>query len=97
MAHVVLYDLLFLRLKPADRGRIDGIPETINLKAAAGMTDEETSAELLLSLAGKHTIVFEHDMTFVRQISKGRKVTVLHQGSVLCEGAVDRHASPFSV
>jgi urea transport system ATP-binding protein len=60
---------------------------------AAGMTDEETwrTGELLLSLAGKHTIVvIEHDMTFVRQISQGRKVTVLHQGSVLCEGPVDR-------
>jgi urea transport system ATP-binding protein len=60
---------------------------------AAGMTDEEThrTGELLLSLAGKHTIVvIEHDMTFVRQISQGRKVTVLHQGHVLCEGAVDK-------
>src|SRR3954467_12123276 len=58
---------------------------------AAGMTDEEThrTGELLLSLAGKHTIVvIEHDMTFVRQIARG-KVTVLHQGSILCEGAVD--------
>jgi len=57
---------------------------------AAGMTDEEThkTGELLLSLEGKHSIVvIEHDMTFVRQIA--RKVTVLHQGSVLCEGAVD--------
>jgi urea transport system ATP-binding protein len=59
---------------------------------AAGMTDEEThkTGELLLSLAGKHTIVvIEHDMVFVRQIAKNRKVTVLHQGSVLCEGGVD--------
>src|SRR4051794_36492354 len=58
---------------------------------AAGMTDEEThrTGELLLSLAGKHTIVvIEHDMTFVRQIAQ-EKVTVLHQGSVLCEGPVD--------
>jgi urea transport system ATP-binding protein len=57
---------------------------------AAGMTDEEThkTGELLLSLEGKHSIiVIEHDMTFVRQIA--RKVTVLHQGSVLCEGTVD--------
>lgn len=57
---------------------------------AAGMTDEETvkTGELLLSLAGKHSIiVIEHDMTFVRQIA--RKVTVLHQGSVLFEGSVD--------
>jgi urea transport system ATP-binding protein len=57
---------------------------------AAGMTDEEThkTGELLLSLEGKHSIVvIEHDMAFVRQIA--RKVTVLHQGSVLCEGTVD--------
>ncbi|HEY5752913.1 MAG TPA: urea ABC transporter ATP-binding protein UrtD [Chthoniobacterales bacterium] len=59
---------------------------------AAGMTDEEThrTGELLISLAGKHSIiVIEHDMVFVRQISQGRKVTVLHQGHVLCEGPVD--------
>jgi urea transport system ATP-binding protein len=57
---------------------------------AAGMTDEEThkTGELLLSLEGKHSIiVIEHDMTFVRQIA--RQVTVLHQGTVLCEGTVD--------
>lgn len=58
---------------------------------AAGMTDEETerTGELLISLEGKHSIiVIEHDMDFVRQIA--RKVTVLHQGSVLCEGPVDK-------
>ncbi len=58
---------------------------------AAGMTDEETSktGELLLSLAGKHTIiVIEHDMVFVRQL--GSKVTVLHQGHVLCDGTLDQ-------
>ncbi|HUA68039.1 MAG TPA: urea ABC transporter ATP-binding protein UrtD [Candidatus Saccharimonadales bacterium] len=58
---------------------------------AAGMTDEEThkTGELLLSLEGKHSIiVIEHDMAFVRQIA--RKVTVLHQGTVLCEGTVDK-------
>ena len=57
---------------------------------AAGMTDEETAktGELLIRLAGKHSIVvIEHDMVFVRQIA--RKVTVLHQGHVLCEGSVD--------
>ncbi len=59
---------------------------------AAGMTDEEThrTGELLLSLAGKHSIVVvEHDMTFVKQISKNGQVTVLHQGTVLCEGKFD--------
>ncbi|PZO38165.1 MAG: urea ABC transporter ATP-binding protein UrtD [Pseudanabaena frigida] len=53
----------------------------------AGLTDEETekTGELLMSLAETHSIiVIEHDMEFVRQIA--RKVTVLHQGSVLCEG-----------
>lgn len=57
---------------------------------AAGMTDEEThkTGELLMSLAGKHSIVvIEHDMVFVRQIA--RKVSVLHQGTLLCEGSVD--------
>jgi urea transport system ATP-binding protein len=57
---------------------------------AAGMTEEETArtGELLLSLAGRHTIiVIEHDMAFVRQLAS--KVTVLHQGSVLCEGSLD--------
>jgi urea transport system ATP-binding protein len=57
---------------------------------AAGMTDEEThkTGELLHSLEGKHSlVVIEHDMTFVRQIA--RKVTVLHQGTMLCEGSVD--------
>lgn len=57
---------------------------------AAGMTDEETAktGELLLSLAGEHTIiVIEHDMVFVRQL--GSKVTVLHQGHVLCDGTLD--------
>lgn len=58
---------------------------------AAGMTDEETykTGELLISLEGKHSIlVIEHDMTFVRQLA--RKVTVLHQGTILCEGTVDQ-------
>jgi urea transport system ATP-binding protein len=58
---------------------------------AAGMSDEETirTGELLVSLAPQHSlIVIEHDMAFVRQIA--RKVTVLHQGSILCEGSVEQ-------
>lgn len=57
----------------------------------AGMTAQETerTAELLQSLAGDHTVVVvEHDMEFVRSIA--RTVTVLHQGSVLAEGPMDR-------
>ncbi len=56
----------------------------------AGLTDEETErvGDLLISLAQNHSIiVIEHDMEFVRQIA--RQVTVLHQGSVLCEGTMD--------
>jgi urea transport system ATP-binding protein len=56
----------------------------------AGMTPQETerTAELLTSLAGEHSVVVvEHDMEFVRSIAK--RVTVLHQGSVLAEGSMD--------
>jgi urea transport system ATP-binding protein len=56
----------------------------------AGMTDEETerTADLFLSLEGQHSlVVVEHDMKFVEQLTQGRKkVTVLHEGSVLAEG-----------
>jgi urea transport system ATP-binding protein len=57
----------------------------------AGMTDEETArtAELLLSLKGKHSLmVVEHDMGFIKTISE--KVTVLCDGAVLAEGTLDQ-------
>ena len=57
----------------------------------AGMSDDETerTAELFLSLAGKHSlVVVEHDMAFIEKIA--RKVTVLHEGSVLAEGTLDQ-------
>ncbi len=56
----------------------------------AGMTDDETmrTAELCQSLAGRHSVVVvEHDMDFIASIA--RKVTVLHEGSVLAEGSMD--------
>jgi urea transport system ATP-binding protein len=56
----------------------------------AGMTPQEVerTAELLVSLTGKHSVVVvEHDMDFVRSIAK--KVTVLHEGHVLAEGNID--------
>jgi urea transport system ATP-binding protein len=56
----------------------------------AGMTHQETerTAELLLGLAGQHTVVVvEHDMDFIRSIA--RVVTVLHEGRVLAEGSMD--------
>ena len=56
----------------------------------AGMTDEETerTAELFLSLEGRHSlVVVEHDMKFVGTLAAAhRKVTVLHEGRVLAEG-----------
>jgi urea transport system ATP-binding protein len=59
---------------------------------AAGLTDEETEnvGSLLLALAESHSIIaIEHDMEFVRQIANNQ-VTVLHQGSVLCEGTMEQ-------
>ena len=56
----------------------------------AGMSDDETerTAELFVSLAGEHSlVVVEHDMAFIARIA--RKVTVLHEGSVLAEGTLD--------
>jgi urea transport system ATP-binding protein len=55
------------------------------------MTGDETdrTAELLLALAGTHSVVVvEHDMDFVRSIAK--RVTVLHEGRVLAEGSMDQ-------
>jgi len=57
----------------------------------AGMTDEETekTGHLLQGIARERAVlVIEHDMEFVRSIA--RTVTVLHEGSVLCEGPVDQ-------
>jgi urea transport system ATP-binding protein len=50
--------------------------------------ESERTAELLVSLAGAHSVVVvEHDMDFVRSIA--RRVTVLHEGRVLSEGSMD--------
>jgi urea transport system ATP-binding protein len=63
----------------------------------AGMTDEETerTAELFLSLEGAHSlVVVEHDMKFIGELTTQgttadkKKVTVLHEGSVLAEGTL---------
>ncbi len=56
----------------------------------AGMTDQETehTAALLRRIAGERSVVVvEHDLEFVRAL--GRRVTVLHEGSVLSEGSID--------
>ena len=57
----------------------------------AGMTDQETerTAELFLSLKGKHSlVVVEHDMAFIKAISD--TVTVLCEGSVLAQGPLSQ-------
>ncbi|TMQ22070.1 MAG: ATP-binding cassette domain-containing protein [Candidatus Rokuibacteriota bacterium] len=80
-----------------ERRRIAETLERVGLAAKAGrqagvlsgMTDEETArtGELLMAIAADRSVlVIEHDMEFVRQIA--RTVTVLHQGTVLCEGPV---------
>jgi urea transport system ATP-binding protein len=56
----------------------------------AGMSDQETerTAELFVSLAGTRSlVVVEHDMAFIESIA--RKVTVLHEGSVIAEGPME--------
>ena len=56
----------------------------------AGMTDDETerTGELFNSLKGKQTlVVVEHDMAFIEQLKS--KVTVLDEGSLLCEGPME--------
>ncbi|MDT9001475.1 urea ABC transporter ATP-binding protein UrtD [Paucibacter sp. APW11] len=56
----------------------------------AGMTDQETerTAELFLSLQGRHSLmVVEHDMSFIARIAGSQgTVTVLSEGAVLAQG-----------
>ena len=58
---------------------------------AAGMTnrEREVTVELLRHISEQHSvIVVEHDMEFVRTLEC--RVTVLHEGAVLAEGALDQ-------
>jgi len=55
----------------------------------AGMSakERERTVELLKKIApGRSLVVIEHDMEFVKNIAQ--RVTVLHQGKVLCEGDI---------
>jgi urea transport system ATP-binding protein len=57
----------------------------------AGMSDEETAktGELIRSIAKDRSVmVVEHDMEFVRGLNA--KVSVLHEGHILCEGSMDQ-------
>jgi len=62
----------------------------------AGMTraEKEKTVGLMEAIVQRSTctiMLTEHDMEFVRQIARrGHRVTVLHEGSVLSEGSIDR-------
>jgi len=66
-------------------------PELVLLdEPVAGMSIQETerTAELILSINKNHSVlVIDHDMDFIKNIAQ--KVTVLHDGTVLCEGTMD--------
>jgi urea transport system ATP-binding protein len=66
-------------------------PELLMLdEPIAGMSvrEREVTAELLKRICqNRSMIVIEHDMAFVKQIA--HKVTVMHQGRILAEGAMD--------
>ncbi len=67
-------------------------PELLLLdEPVAGMSprEREQTAVLLNQIShGKSLIVIEHDMEFVKQIA--RKVTVMHQGALLCAGSIEQ-------
>lgn len=67
-------------------------PELLLLdEPVAGMTKRETekTGELLREIARHRSVlVVEHDMEFVRNFA--HKVTVMHEGRILCEGPVEQ-------
>ena len=84
-----------LRLRETGRWVDEGLVEPFQAERilnryGTSLNDAGPSAlGLLTGLAGKQSVVVvEHDMGFVRSIA--RKVTVLHQGSVLAEGSMDQ-------
>jgi urea transport system ATP-binding protein len=74
-------------------------PELLMLdEPVAGMSAKERdeTAELLNRICkNRSVIVIEHDMEFVKKIA--HKVTVLHQGKILAEGAMDKVQSDEKV
>ncbi len=67
-------------------------PELLMLdEPVAGMSvrEREQTAELLQRIChGRSVLVIEHDMEFVARIA--HRVTVLHQGRILAEGAMEK-------
>ena len=77
------------RLDGAQRARVEETLETIGLggrgaERAGGLSHGEKQ----WLARDRAVLVIEHDMEFVRSLA--RRVTVLHEGSVLCEGSVDQ-------
>jgi urea transport system ATP-binding protein len=72
-------------------------PELLMLdEPVAGMSVSErtkTAALLNTIIKNRSVVVIEHDMKFVESIA--HRVTVLHQGKVLCEGDMEKiHSDP---
>lgn len=67
-------------------------PELLLLdEPVAGMTKKETekTGQLLQDIIKSRAVmVVEHDMDFVRSFA--HKVTVMHEGKILCEGSMDK-------
>ena len=69
-------------------------PELILLdEPVAGLTKEERfqMGQLLKNILDTRScsiLIVEHDMNFVRQFAK--RITVMHEGKILCEGNIDR-------
>ena len=68
-----------------------GLPAALVVAGQAHIADaikRHLRPELLNRICkGRSMIVIEHDMNFVRQIAD--KVTVMHQGKILAEGAME--------
>ena len=67
-------------------------PELLLLdEPVAGMTKKETekTGQLLQEIVkNRSVLVVEHDMEFVRNFA--HKVTVMHEGKILCEGSMEK-------
>lgn len=65
---------------------------------AAGMTRDERNrtGEILEAISARTSVlVVEHDMKFVERFA--RKVSVLHEGSIICEGSFEKVSSDEKV
>ena len=57
--------------------------------AGMSLKERDQTVDLIQRISAIQAIVvIEHDMDFVKKLSS--KVTVLHQGAILCEGLIDQ-------